>query len=131
MGDGMLVYFGYPHATRTTQNERCILDWQFLDAGEGAQSKKKPTKGINIAARIGIATGQVVVGELLGQESAKERSAFGKCPNLAARLQGLAKPNQLTLTSNEATRGQSVSGLEIMVFFLSRVRNASSNLGRF
>jgi hypothetical protein len=67
--------------------------------GVKALNRKNPSQKISIAARIGIATGQVVVGELLGQESAKERSAFGKCPNLAARLQGLAKPNQLIIDS--------------------------------
>jgi predicted ATPase len=65
--------------------------------GVKALNRKTPNQGINIAARIGIATGQVVVGELLGQETARERSAFGKSPNLAARLQGLAKPNQLII----------------------------------
>ncbi|HEX7092498.1 MAG TPA: AAA family ATPase, partial [Nitrospiraceae bacterium] len=50
-----------------------------------------------MAARIGIATGHVVVGELMGQDTAKERSVFGETPNLAARLQALAQPNQLVI----------------------------------
>lgn len=96
MGDGMLVYFGYPHA-HEDDAERAVYSGLAILDGVNALNLKTPNQGINIAARIGIATGQVVVGELLGQESAKERSAFGKCPNLAARLQGLAKPNQLII----------------------------------
>jgi hypothetical protein len=60
-------------------------------------NQDNPNQGFDIAARIGIATGQVVVGELMGQETAKERSVFGETPNLAARLQALAKPNQLII----------------------------------
>ena len=92
----MLVYFGYPHAHEDDAERAMHSGLAILD-GVTALNRKNPRQGINIAARIGIATGQVVVGELLGQESAKERSAFGKCPNLAARLQGLAKPNQLII----------------------------------
>jgi len=96
MGDGMLVYFGYPHAHEDDAERAVYSGLAILDAVK-ALNRKTPNQGINIATRIGIATGQVVVGELLGQETAKERSAFGKCPNLAARLQGLAKPNQLII----------------------------------
>ncbi|MCS6897636.1 MAG: AAA family ATPase, partial [Nitrospira sp.] len=56
-------------------------------------------EGCDLAIRIGIATGSVVVGELIGTETAKERSVFGETPNLAARLQGLAAPNQLIVDS--------------------------------
>ena len=56
-----------------------------------------PHPEFEIAARIGIATGPVVVGELMGQDTAKERSVFGETPNLAARLQSLAQPNQLVI----------------------------------
>jgi len=98
MGDGMLVYFGYPHA-HEDDAERAVHSGLAILDGVKALNRKNPSQKISIAARIGIATGQVVVGELLGQESAKERSAFGKCPNLAARLQGLAKPNQLIIDS--------------------------------
>ena len=96
MGDGMLVYFGYPHAHEDDAERAVHSGLAILDAVK-ALNRKKTNQGINIAARIGIATGQVVVGELIGQETAKERLALGESPNLAARLQGLAKPNQLII----------------------------------
>ena len=96
MGDGMLVYFGYPHA-HEDDAERAVHSGLAILDGVKALNRKKTNQGINIAARIGIATGQVVVGELIGQETAKERLALGESPNLAARLQGLAKPNQLII----------------------------------
>lgn len=96
MGDGMLVYFGYPHAHEDDAERAVHSGLAILDAVK-ALNRKKPKQGINVAARIGIATGRVVVGELIGQETAKERLAIGESSNLAARLQGLAKPNQLII----------------------------------
>jgi class 3 adenylate cyclase len=94
MGDGMMVYFGYPHAHEDDAERAVHSGLAILDAVKPL-NRKKPKQGIKIAARIGIATGQVVVGELIGQEIAKERPVFGETPNRAARLQVLAKPNQL------------------------------------
>jgi class 3 adenylate cyclase/predicted ATPase len=94
MGDGMMVYFGYPHAHEDDAERAVHSGLAILDAVK-LVNRKKTKQGFKIAARIGIATGQVVVGELIGQEIAKERPVFGETPNRAARLQGLAKPNQL------------------------------------
>jgi class 3 adenylate cyclase len=94
MGDGMMVYFGYPHAHEDDAERAVHSGLGILDAVKPLNGKK-PKQGIKIAARIGIATGQVVVGELIGQEIAKEKPVFGETPNRAARLQVLAKPNQL------------------------------------
>ena len=96
MGDGMLVYFGYPHAHENDAERAVHSGLAILDTVK-ALNQENPNQGFEIAARIGIATGQVVVGELMGQETAKERSVFGETPNLAARLQALAKPNQLII----------------------------------
>jgi class 3 adenylate cyclase len=84
-----------------------------------------------MAARIGIATGQVVVGELMGLDTAKERSVFGETPNLAARLQALAKPNQLIV--DPATRrlvGHEFEFLDLGAFSLKGF-DTLSRLGRF
>ncbi len=96
MGDGMLIYFGYPHAHENDAERAVHSGLAILDVAK-ALNQDNPDQGFGIAARIGIATGQVVVGELMGQETAKERSVFGETPNLAARLQVLAKPNQLII----------------------------------
>ena len=81
---------------KTMRNERSMPDWLLLDTVQ-ALNRENPHPEFGIAARIGIATGPVVVGEVMGQDTAKERSVFGETPNLAARLQGLAQPNQLVI----------------------------------
>ncbi|MDI3465168.1 MAG: Proteins incorrectly called adenylate cyclase [Nitrospira sp.] len=100
MGDGLLVYFGYPHAhehdaERAVHAGLAVLEVVKSLPGGGSL----PHQEFGIAARIGIATGHVIVGELIGQETARERSVFGETPNLAARLQTLAAPNQLVVDS--------------------------------
>jgi class 3 adenylate cyclase/predicted ATPase len=96
MGDGMLVYFGYPHAHENDAERAVHAGLAILDTVR-AFNRDTPHLQFAIAARIGIATGQVVVGELMGQDTARERSVFGETPNLAARLQTLAKPDQLII----------------------------------
>ncbi len=96
MGDGMLVYFGYPQAHEHDAERAVYAGLALLDTVKALQ-QDNPHPECNMAARIGIATGHVIVGELMGQDTAKERSVFGDTPNLAARLQALATPNQLVI----------------------------------
>jgi len=96
MGDGMLVYFGYPRAHENDAERAVHAGLAILNIVTKLQ-QDNPHPEFSMAARIGIATGHVVVGELMGQDTAKERSVFGETPNLAARLQGLAQPNQLVI----------------------------------
>ncbi|HSL03951.1 MAG TPA: adenylate/guanylate cyclase domain-containing protein [Nitrospiraceae bacterium] len=96
MGDGLLVYFGYPHAHEDDAERAVYAGLAILDTVK-VLNHENPHPEFSMAARIGIATGQVVVGELMGQDTAKERSVFGETPNLAARLQALAQPNQLII----------------------------------
>jgi class 3 adenylate cyclase len=102
MGDGVLAYFGYPKAheddaERAVRAGLALIDAvALLDLGERLQ------------LRIGIATGLVVVGDLLGSGSAQEQAVVGETPNVAARLQGLAGPNEVVIDA--ATRGQ-IGGL--------------------
>ncbi len=98
MGDGMLVYFGYPHAHEHDAEGAVHAGLTILDTVK-ALNKENPPQEFGIAARIGVATGQVVVGQVIGQEIAKERSVVGETPNLAARLQALAQPGQLVIDS--------------------------------
>lgn len=93
MGDGLLAYFGYPHAHEHDAERAIHAGLAVLEL-----VKALPLEGggeQNIAVRIGIATGHVLVGELIGTDTVQERSVFGETPNLAARLQSLAAPNQL------------------------------------
>ncbi len=99
MGDGLLVYFGYPHAHEHDAERAVHAGLAVLELVKALPREHCPDEGFEIATRIGIATGPVIVGELIGQETAKERSVFGETPNLASRLQGLAAPNQLIIDS--------------------------------
>ena len=96
MGDGMLVYFGYPQAYENDAERAVHAGLAILETVQALHQDNLHSE-VAIAARIGIATGHVVVGELMGQDTAKERSVFGETPNLAARLQALAQPNHLVI----------------------------------
>ena len=96
MGDGVLVYFGYPQA-HEDDAERAVRAGLELIGAVGALKPNAP-----LQTRIGIATGLVVVGDLIGSGEAQERGIVGETPNLAARLQGIAEPNMVVIA--EATR---------------------------
>jgi class 3 adenylate cyclase/tetratricopeptide (TPR) repeat protein len=96
MGDGVLVSFGYPEA-HEHDAERAVRAGLELIAAVIAL--KTPT---SLQTRVGIATGLVVVGDLIGSGEAQERGIVGETPNLAARLQGIAEPNTVVIA--EATR---------------------------
>jgi class 3 adenylate cyclase len=96
MGDGVLVYFGYPQA-HEDDAERAVRAGLELVAAVGDLK----THAV-LQTRVGIATGQVVVGDLIGSGEARERGIVGETPNLAARLQGVAEPNSVVIA--ESTR---------------------------
>jgi class 3 adenylate cyclase/predicted ATPase len=98
MGDGVLVYFGYPQA-HEDDAERAVRAGAALVTAIGELPTPEPLR-----ARIGIATGLVVVGDLIGAGAAQERGVVGETPNLAARLQALAAPDTLVIA--ESTRRQ-------------------------
>src|SRR5512147_2279934 len=99
MGDGLLVYFGYPHAHEHDAERAVHAGLAVIELVKALPREYRLEQECEIATRIGIATGPVIVGELIGQDTAKERSVFGETPNLASRLQGLAAPNQLIVDS--------------------------------
>ena len=86
MGDGVLAYFGFPHAFEDAA-ERAVRAAIGILAEVGGIERPDGTR---LQARIGIATGLVVVGEIIGTGTAQERTIVGETPNLAARLQALA-----------------------------------------
>jgi class 3 adenylate cyclase len=100
MGDGVLAFFGYPqaHEDDTERAVRAALGvveaMGELNAGVGKD------KDVELAVRAGIATGPVVVGDLIGEGASAERIAVGETPNLAARLQGLAEPNTIVIADS-------------------------------
>jgi class 3 adenylate cyclase len=96
MGDGVLVYFGYPQA-HEDDAERAVRAGLELVAAVGGLK----THAL-LQSRVGIATGLVVVGDLIGSGASQEQAIVGETPNLAARLQGIAEPNGVVIT--ESTR---------------------------
>ena len=94
MGDGVLAYFGYPQA-HEGDPERAVRAGLELIEAIGALA---PRPDLRLEARIGIATGLVVVGDLIGDGSAKEEAVVGETPNLAARLQALAEPGSVVIS---------------------------------
>jgi class 3 adenylate cyclase/tetratricopeptide (TPR) repeat protein len=95
MGDGVLAYFGYPEA-HEHDAERAVLAGLALVE---ALPKLSTMAGSPLQVRVGIATGLVVVGDLIGSGEAQERGVVGDTPNLAARLQALADPNMVIIAA--------------------------------
>ena len=96
MDDGVLIYFGYPQG-HEDDAERAVR--AGLEVVTAVARLKAP---VSLQTRIGIATGLVVVGDLIGSGEAQERGIVGETPNLAARLQGIAEPNMVVIA--EGTR---------------------------
>ena len=96
MGDGVLLYFGYPRA-HEDDAERALRAGLELVTAVGGLKTHAP-----LQTRVGIATGLVVVGDLIGSGASQEQAIVGETPNLAARLQGVAEPNAVVIA--ESTR---------------------------
>ena len=96
MGDGVLVYFGWPQA-HEDDAERAVR--AGLDLVQ-AVSQLPDGEGSSLAARVGIATGLVMVGDLIGEGAAQEQAVIGDTPNVAARLQELAAPGTVVIGSS-------------------------------
>jgi class 3 adenylate cyclase len=96
LGDGVLVYFGYPQAHEDDAERAVRAGLELIAAVTGLKTRA------SLQTRVGIATGLVVVGDLIGSGEAQERGIVGETPNLAARMQGIAEPNMVVIA--EGTR---------------------------
>jgi class 3 adenylate cyclase len=96
MGDGVMAYFGYPcaHEQNVERAVRAAL------AITSTVRQLKPLPGLELTCRVGIATGVVVVGELIGEGVAVERAVVGETPNLAARIQNFAPANSVVVSDS-------------------------------
>jgi class 3 adenylate cyclase/predicted ATPase len=95
MGDGVLVYFGYPRAHEDDAEQAVRAGLRVIDAVVHLD-----VKSVKLQARVGIATGVVIAGDLIGEGSAQERSVVGETPNLAAALQALAEPGAVVIAAS-------------------------------
>jgi class 3 adenylate cyclase/tetratricopeptide (TPR) repeat protein len=102
LGDGLLVYFGYPQAHEDDAQRASLTGLGILDAMGPLNARLEQERGIRLAVRVGVHTGPVVVGAM-GGGGRQEQLALGDTPNIAARLQGLAAPN--TVVVSTATLG--------------------------
>ncbi|HME86172.1 MAG TPA: adenylate/guanylate cyclase domain-containing protein [Roseiarcus sp.] len=96
MGDGVLAYFGFPRAHEDDAVRAVHAGLEITDAVAALQTRARE----KLAARVGIATGLVVVGDLVGQGSSQEQAVVGDTPNLAARLQGLAEAGGVVVSAS-------------------------------
>jgi class 3 adenylate cyclase len=94
MGDGVLAYFGYPRAHEDDAERAVRAGVALVDA----VGRRTVSSGETLAARVGIATGLVMVGDLVGEGVAQEQTVVGETPNLAARLQALAQPGSVVIS---------------------------------
>jgi len=99
MGDGVLAYFGYPRAHEDDAERAVRAGLSLLDAICSVNAESVVPDGVELAVRVGIATGPVVVGDLIGEGASQESAVVGETPNLAARLQGLAAMNSVVVAS--------------------------------
>jgi class 3 adenylate cyclase len=98
LGDGLLVYFGYPRAHEDDAPRAVRAGLGMVEALGQLNSRLKADRGVELSVRLGIHTGLVVVGEV-GGDTRQEQLALGETPNLAARLQGLAAPNTVVISA--------------------------------
>jgi class 3 adenylate cyclase len=100
LGDGLLIYFGYPQAHEDDAHRAVRTGLEILDAVGILNTRLEQHKGIRLAVRLGLHTGLVVVGQM-GSHGRQEQLALGEVPNIASRIEGLAAPS--TVAISEAT----------------------------
>jgi len=96
-GDGLLVYFGYPHAHEDDAARAVHAALEVLREMQAVGEEQRRSRDVELSVRIGIATGPVVVGDIVGEGASQESTVLGETPNLAARLQALAGGNQIVV----------------------------------
>src|SRR6266852_5560686 len=98
LGDGLLVYFGYPQAHEDDAQRAVRAGLGMIEALGQLNTRLGQERRVHLAARLGIHTGLVVVGDV-GGGARQEQLALGETPNLAARLQGIAAPNTVVISA--------------------------------
>jgi class 3 adenylate cyclase len=122
MGDGVLVYFGYPQAHENDAERAVRTGLALVDAIGRVEAPHF------LQLHVGIATGVVVVGDLIGTGEAQERCVVGETPNLAARLQALAEPNAIVIAEHAPPGRRAVQGRRSRTATAERLRRAAARL---
>ena len=100
MGDGVLAYFGYPQAHENDAERSLHAGLELVRATAELKTVTDSGEAIDLAVRVGVATGPVVVGDIIGEGASQESAVVGETPNVAARLQGIATPNSVVVASS-------------------------------
>ncbi len=126
LGDGLLVYFGYPQAHEDDAQRAVHTGLGIMEAMSELNQRLERESGVRLAIRVGIHTGLVVVGEM-GSEVRQEPLALGETPNVAARIQGLAEPD--TVVISDATYQLALGYFEwgFLQFWSKKQRSFVSN----
>jgi class 3 adenylate cyclase/predicted ATPase len=111
LGDGLLVYFGHPHAHEDDARRAVHAGLGIIDGMGALNTRLQSTNGVQLAVRLGIHTGLVVIGEMGGGEQ-HGQLALGETPNIAARLEGLAAPDTIVISAATVRLVQSAFALE-------------------
>src|SRR6516165_6863683 len=140
LGDGLLIYFGYPQAHEDDAQRAIRTGLGILDAMEDLNQRLQQAKGIQLAIRVGVHTGLVVVGEM-GGAGRQEQLALGEVPNIASRIEGLALPDTIIISADthrliqgyfdcEALGGQTLRGVPepLQVYRVLQESGATSRL---
>ena len=98
LGDGLLVYFGYPRAHEDDAQRAVRAGLGMVEAVGQLNTRLERERGVQLAVRLGVDTGLVIVGDV-GGSTRQEQLALGETPNLAARLQGIAAPDTLVISA--------------------------------
>ena len=107
-GDGLIAYFGYPAAQEDAAERAVRAGLQMIEVVGALE----PRPGISLQARLGIATGLTVVGDLIGKGAAREEAVVGAAPALAAQLQALAPPDGIIISNATRRLVQGIFGME-------------------
>ena len=102
MGDGILIYFGYPVAHEDDPERALRAGLEIVNAVNAVEHPSLGSLEQQLAVRVGVATGLVVVGDLLGHGASEEQAVIGSTPNLAARLQDIASPDTVIAAQGTA-----------------------------
>lgn len=124
MGDGVLAYFGWPQAHEDAAERAIRSGLAIVDA-----VYKIPSGNRTLACRVGVATGLVVVGEVIGEGSAQEQTVVGDTPNLAARLQALANPGEIVIS--ETSRALLGISFDMTDLGPQKIRGLSEPVGAY
>ena len=99
MGDGLMVYFGYPQAHEDDAIRAAHAGLAILADMTQLNSRPQQEKGVSLDVRVGIHTGLVVAGEMGSSETREELAVVGETPNIASRLEGIAEPNTVIVSA--------------------------------